>query len=281
MLNRTRTNLTAATLWTALCLVTWPVGSASAQVAQITDVLNDKRRALVLEVLLRSDGTAQHLDTYVTDVPPATHLGDPPLILIETFDTFGNPLDSRYAWDPRWELVETASGDEQKIDLAEGEGEFDVAFDPYIAMVKISDVETALELITVDVESLVLQFCIDNPVDANCAAINGAGQVPAALMIDKDVAGDLDLSWDASCSSDDDDYAVYEGDVGNFASHALVQCGTGGITTATVTQPVTSKYYLVVPLRGTVEGSYGLGNGVERSPAAVACETQLIAQICP
>ena len=72
-------------------------------------------------------------------------------------------------------------------------------------------------------------------------AVPGAGRVPdqsgwsgTPLTVDKrvDPPGDLQLSWDISCIEDDDDYAVYEGTLGNFDSHTRLTCTTGGATTS-------------------------------------------------
>jgi len=110
---------------------------------------------------------------------------------------------------------------------------------------------------------------------------SGAGTV-AQLAIGKVGAGDLQLDWQPSCSSDDDDYAVYGGDLGDFTSHTLEQCSSGAATTAVVSQPVGDRYYLVVPLDGASEGSYGTdSDGFERPVGVATCATQAIATPCP
>jgi len=103
-----------------------------------------------------------------------------------------------------------------------------------------------------------------------------AGRV-AGLTLARGASGDLLLSWMASCSAADDDYAVYEGLLGDFESHQWVLCGTGGATSATVHPRAGDGYYLVVPRNSGREGSYGLkGDLAERSPAATACFPQQI-----
>ncbi len=102
------------------------------------------------------------------------------------------------------------------------------------------------------------------------------------LVVDYD-GGTLRLSWDPSCSEADNDYEVYEGDVGMFSSHIPVPglCSTAGATSASFTPGAGSKYYLVVPSDGNNEGSYGLDSTPSERPAsAAACTTQLVG-VCP
>ena len=114
----------------------------------------------------------------------------------------------------------------------------------------------------------------------------GAGAVPdgsdaaeVPLQVGR-VAGDLELSWGASCSGDPD-YAVYEGTLGDFTSHIPRACSTGGSTTTVLTAPVGSTYYLVVPHGDVSEGSYGTDSfGTERLPQPGACLPQSVGT-CP
>jgi hypothetical protein len=111
-----------------------------------------------------------------------------------------------------------------------------------------------------------------------------AGEVPdglvvagAPLELDKVGGGDLMLWWDDSCWLDDDDYEIYEGDLGDFWSHGALACSTAGSTSFTITPSDGSRYYLVVPRNIATEGSYGLGSdGVQRPPAATPCTQQII-----
>ena len=50
-----------------------------------------------------------------------------------------------------------------------------------------------------------------------------AGRIPTTMRMNKTaVAGVLMLSWDQSCMADD--YGVYEGQLGDWYSHARVSC---------------------------------------------------------
>ena len=105
-----------------------------------------------------------------------------------------------------------------------------------------------------------------------------AGEVPnGTLTVAREGDGDLALSWSASCAATDTDYAIYEGQIGDFTSHSNVLCSTGGGTTQTLTPGPGNTYYLVVPRNAAVEGSYGVDSeGVERLPGASSCLPYMI-----
>jgi len=91
------------------------------------------------------------------------------------------------------------------------------------------------------------------------------GSDGAPLDVSKLGGTDLALSWGASCSLGDSDYALYSGSLGSFDGHTPVLCSTGGETSATITGPEGDVYFLVVPHDGATEGSYGLDDqGSER-----------------
>ena len=113
------------------------------------------------------------------------------------------------------------------------------------------------------------------------AAAGGLIAAVPSLTLDKAVGGDVTLAWGGSCQTTDDDFAIYEGTLGNFASHLPATCSTGGVSGKTLTPSAVSSYYLVVPRNANFEGSYGLnGAGFERPTAAAACTGQEVAS-CP
>ena len=92
---------------------------------------------------------------------------------------------------------------------------------------------------------------------------------------------DLALTWAPACSPTGTDYAVYEGLVGDFTSHAPVACTTAGARAWTLHPGSGSRYHLVVPLDASSEGSYGHATGgAQRPPATSACRPQLLGA-CP
>ena len=87
-------------------------------------------------------------------------------------------------------------------------------------------------------------------------------------------------SGNASCNPSDTDHAIYEGTLGSFTSHVPVTCSTNNGHTWNFTPLAGNRYFLLVPINASKEGSYGLsGAGIERPVSAAACKPQLVA--CP
>ena len=120
------------------------------------------------------------------------------------------------------------------------------------------------------------------------ASATSAGRVPDGgpapgppLTVVSAGAGDLRLSWGASCLATDTDYEVYAGTIGAFSSYAPIRCDTGGMTSVVITPAAGSQFYLVVPRNAAREGSYGVDSqGRERAPSTGACVPQAIGA-CP
>ena len=95
-------------------------------------------------------------------------------------------------------------------------------------------------------------------------------------------ADEITLTWEAgSCSPPSLDYAVYEGAVGDYDSHASVTCSTGGATTWTFTTTHDNAYFLIVPHDGVEEGGYGYDStGYPRPGAASACYPKASGEVC-
>jgi hypothetical protein len=111
--------------------------------------------------------------------------------------------------------------------------------------------------------------------------LNGGGRANLLTMT-KGAGGNVTLDWYPSCSTDDIDYGVYEGTIGDWYSHepVLDNCMTGG-TSATFVAGGGDRYYLVVPTNGPIEGSYGVdGASAERPVGINPCTTQQLGT-CP
>jgi len=122
----------------------------------------------------------------------------------------------------------------------------------------------------------------DNVGEIYVVGFLAAGSTP--LTVVEAGGGEITLSWGDSCVGTDNDYAVYEGIIGDFASHVPRTCTTGGATTLTFTPAAANSYYLVVPHNGRREGSYGLASdGTQRhtyTSLAVACLPRELAVVC-
>jgi len=115
----------------------------------------------------------------------------------------------------------------------------------------------------------------DDDFDLFLAAAEGdAGGVPN-LMLGIDLTGMITMNWGASCSSDDSDYEIYEGTIGDFTNLFQTLCSTGGSTSATLAAAAGDVFYLIVPTNGFREGSYGQdSDGNERPSALSTCLPQ-------
>lgn len=90
-------------------------------------------------------------------------------------------------------------------------------------------------------------------------------------------AGSVSLAWSPPCNAagtPDQDFAVYQGTIGDFGSYDTVTCSTGRATSYLAPDDGQSRFYLVVPRTSAAEGSYGASSFGERSPAASACKPQ-------
>jgi len=108
------------------------------------------------------------------------------------------------------------------------------------------------------------------------------GHVPPTLKVQmSDITpGHLTLRWSPSCSSDAVDYAVYEGTLGNYDSHVMIDCtDDSGDFVEDIAPQAAGSYYLVVPLGVATEGSYGVAsNGAERPVAPSPADRCLMTQ---
>lgn len=114
--------------------------------------------------------------------------------------------------------------------------------------------------------------------------LNRISQITGGVELIADKSGsNVELHWTVDCLGNATDYAVYEGQIGNWTSHLPVPgCTTGGVTNATVTPTQTNSYFLVVPNGPTYEGSYGLDSeGDERATSASSCRGLQSAGLCP
>lgn len=116
------------------------------------------------------------------------------------------------------------------------------------------------------------------------------GRVPPTLTVGKTAApgSALELNWAPSCSPAADGYGIYEGLIGAWYSHDLIDCDDGGAShTEQVTPAAGDTYYLVVPHTAAAEGSYGKCSvgfcltDEERPAGGVQCVTPQSAGDCP
>lgn len=130
--------------------------------------------------------------------------------------------------------------------------------------------------------------CNGNFIPDECEESTGcfaSGVVPDGTRVQdtplllSQAAGDaIELTWHRSCKSADNDYEIYEGEIGgDFSNHAAKLCTTGGAKTAEIVPEAGDRYFLVVPRNGSHEGSYGKTSAGQQRPAGSGeCPSQLI-----
>jgi hypothetical protein len=129
-------------------------------------------------------------------------------------------------------------------------------------------------------------YCFSSPQLVAGAVPDGKNTRGTVLTAGKTASTDtFTLSWGNSCNAADVDYAIYEGELGNFTSHVPVSspnCTTAGATSADVTPLDGNRYFLVVPLSAAdFEGSYGTASDNTPRPASsMACATQALEGGC-
>ena len=110
------------------------------------------------------------------------------------------------------------------------------------------------------------------------------GTVPPTVRVRRSslVSGRLAISWSPSSSAGADDYGIYEGTLGLWYSHTAADCSDdGGDLQEEITPQSGGRYFLVVPLNASDEGSYGRNtSGSERPRGTSTCRgTQALG--CP
>jgi hypothetical protein len=112
-----------------------------------------------------------------------------------------------------------------------------------------------------------------------CGGARG-GAVDSLSMARADGAS-ITLSWSRSCQPTDDDYEIYEGALGEFASHTPLFCTTGGAMEQTFVPNPGGRYYLLVPRNAVVEGSYGLDSEDQERPQGPSVCLPRVLGVCP
>ena len=113
------------------------------------------------------------------------------------------------------------------------------------------------------------------------AISDGAG---GGLRIDKD-AGQLRLSWGASCSPEADNHAIYAGSLDTLRAGGWdlqpVNCSAGVDLAEYLTAAAGNRFFLVAPMAGTAEGALGASaTGAPRPLPLSPCGTREAASTC-
>ncbi|MEX1173723.1 MAG: hypothetical protein WEG56_14065 [Chloroflexota bacterium] len=126
----------------------------------------DPAKAIVVRLDFQSRSTAT-LDEAVVSIQRAhSHIGDPPILRLTLKDVDGAVISQMNAWSPLW--VFTNDGQERLEIQSSGSGSFVVPFAPGLSTMTVRDIDLAQDVISVDLEAPIRDFCIANPSDPDC-----------------------------------------------------------------------------------------------------------------
>jgi len=117
-----------------------------------------------------------------------------------------------------------------------------------------------------------------------CLATTLEPGMVSTLHVDKNAqaAGNLDLTWGATCSASGPDYSVHEGQLGVWFSHAPLRCSSGSALSLTITPSGGDRYYLIAPISAGYTGSLGTNSaGAERPDGTPSCTDDRALAPCP
>ncbi len=113
---------------------------------------------------------------------------------------------------------------------------------------------------------------------------DGPSATPLFVSKDPGDSNRIDLSWGTACGAAATGYAVYEGSIGAWYSHGVFNglCGVTGLQATSQSPGAGSRYYLVVPVSASTEGSLGRNSAGVEIPAGVpACRVDRDLGHCP
>jgi len=153
----------------------------------------DSAQSIVLRVLFNSPTDVELVDWEVSDWPAPARVGQPPHISVEVFDDVGGLLEQFNSWHPLW--IEDFGDDDQRGTTFEtsGEGRFIFPFYPDVGTVEISDIELGQELIQIDAQEIVVDYCRENAGDPTCTDVVVPSPTPAPCPADVNGDGKLTI----------------------------------------------------------------------------------------
>jgi hypothetical protein len=126
----------------------------------------DPAKSVVARVDFSSRTNASLDDAFVSVERAHSHLGDPPILRLLLNDPDGNVIERMNAWSPLWVFTR---GARERLEIQpDGSGSFVVPFAPALSSLTIRDVALARDVLTVDLEPAIHDFCVANPTDPDC-----------------------------------------------------------------------------------------------------------------
>lgn len=125
-------------------------------------------KSITAQVSFTERSAAEVVGTVVAYGAAHSHVGDPPLLLLQLHDGSGSVLEEFNAWHPLWAFVETSTGGERRVILDSAVGDFIVPFHRDATKLVITDMPLAQEVATIDLTGGIKEFCQTNPDDSDC-----------------------------------------------------------------------------------------------------------------
>jgi len=129
----------------------------------------NKSIVVLLEFTNRTE--TQLVSANVTLGLAPTHIGDPPLLRVEVFDSSNKSIQEFNAWHPLWNLVYDSdlAGTESLVILPNATGAFIFPFNPNATSMVVTDLtQVGQQLITVDLKPTIQAFCQQHRDDPDC-----------------------------------------------------------------------------------------------------------------
>jgi len=174
----------------------------------------ESAQSIVATVQFDSPTSAQVVRSSVSNWPAPARTGNPPFIQVDLFDVDGNLIETFNEWHPLMVEYFGDDGLEGSVMEETGEGRFVFPFAPNIGNVVITDIELGQELIQIDAQQIVVDYCRENEGDPGCASViacagdvNGDGVVTASDIVATaraipSVEGDQRWNPDADANGD-------------------------------------------------------------------------------
>ena len=145
-----------------------PVTDPSLDPLPIVD-FDDPDMSMVVELSFNGRTNASLASAQVVPSPARAHIGDPPLLQIDAFDHAGNLIASYNGWHPMWTFVYDENGEERLVINQIATGEVVIPFSPGLSAITATDVALEEEVIEVDLDPVITEFCEDNLDNPDCA----------------------------------------------------------------------------------------------------------------
>ena len=113
------------------------------------------------------------------------NIGEPPLLRADVYDHFGKKVGSYNAWHPFWQYREGDDGKEEFILLDKGTGEMILPFSPELDSMTITDVALDQQILQIDLDPAIHEFCKNNPSHPACVTNLGLTKTstPASVLV--------------------------------------------------------------------------------------------------